>query len=70
MNHNVCVLNQVRNKGTVKDVPLNKFVATAAQTQKANSLRDKLKNGTSRLKGGNSTAGVANDSIDWDNLDN
>ena len=45
---------------------LNKYISTAAQTQKANSLRDKLKAGTSRLKGGNSTAGVANDSIDWD----
>lgn len=49
---------------------LNKYIATAAQTQKANGLRDKLKSGTSKLKGGNSTAGVANDSIDWDNLDN
>jgi hypothetical protein len=48
---------------------LNKFVATAAQTQKANSLRDKLKSGTSKLKGGNSTAGVANDAIDWDAVD-
>ena len=48
---------------------LNKFIATAAQTQKANSLRDKLKNGTSKLKGGNSTAGVANDAIDWDAMD-
>lgn len=49
---------------------LSKYVSTAAQTQKANSLRDKLKAGTSKLKGGNSTAGVANDAIDWDNIGN
>lgn len=49
---------------------LNKYVSAAAQTQKANGLRDKLKSGTSKLKGGNSTAGVANDSIDWDNMEN
>jgi len=49
---------------------LNKYISAAAQTQKVNGLRDKLKNGTSKLKGGNSTNGVANDSIDWDNLDN
>lgn len=49
---------------------LNKYISAAAQTQKVNGLRDKLKNGTSKLKGGNSTNGVANDSIDWDNIDN
>lgn len=49
---------------------LNKYISAAAQTQKANGLRDKLKSGTSKLKGGNSTAGVANDSIDWDNMEN
>lgn len=48
---------------------LSKYISTAAQTQKANGLRDKLKAGTSKLKGGNSTAGVANDSIDWDNVE-
>lgn len=49
---------------------LNKYITAAAQSQKANSLRDKLKAGTSKLKGGNSTAGVANDAIDWDNIGN
>jgi hypothetical protein len=48
---------------------LSKYIATAAKTQTTNSLRDKLKNGTSKLKGGNSTAGVANDAIDWDAMD-
>ena len=49
---------------------LNKYISAAAQTQKANGLRDKLKSGTSKLKGGNATNGVANDSIDWDNMEN
>lgn len=49
---------------------LNKYISAAAQTQKANGLRDKLKSGTSKLKGGNATNGVANDNIDWDNMEN
>lgn len=47
---------------------LNKYITAAAQTQKANSLRDKLKNSSqSKLKGGNSYNSVSNSDIDWDN---
>lgn len=46
---------------------LNKYITTAAATQKAASLKDKLKGGTSKLKGGASGSSVVNSGIDWDN---
>lgn len=49
---------------------LSKYVSTAAQTQKANSLRDKLKAGTAKMKNGSTSGSVANDAIDWDNIGN
>jgi hypothetical protein len=47
---------------------LNKYVAKAAETQKVNSLRDKLKGGTNKLKNGSTSGAVTNSEIDWDDL--
>lgn len=47
---------------------LNKYISNAAQTQKANTLRDKLKAGTNKMKNGATNGAVANDSIDWDDV--
>lgn len=49
----------LKNKGN-----LNKYIQSAAATQKVNSLRDKVNKGT--LKAGASYAGVVNGDIDWE----
>lgn len=47
---------------------LSKYVQTAATTQKANSLRDKLKASQGKMKNGAVSGSVANDGIDWDSM--
>lgn len=45
---------------------LSKYIQTAAATQKANSLRDKLKGGQSKMKNGASYDNVLNSEIDFE----
>jgi hypothetical protein len=46
---------------------LDKYVKTAAATQRATSLKDKVKS-SNKLKGGNTYDRVVNDDIDWDDV--
>jgi hypothetical protein len=45
---------------------LSKYIATAAATSKAASLKDKLKSSNGKLKGGNQVGSVVNSDIDWE----
>jgi hypothetical protein len=47
---------------------LDKYVKTAAATQRATSLKDKVK--SSKMKSGNTYDRVVNDDIDWDSIGN
>lgn len=46
---------------------LDKYIKTAAATQRATSLKDKVKSST-KMKSGNSYDRVVNDDIDWDDI--
>lgn len=46
---------------------LSKYVAKAAETQKVNSLREKLKGSNGKLKNGTAYNSVVNSEIDWEN---
>lgn len=48
---------------------LDKYIKTAAATQRATSLKDKVKSST-KMKSGNSYDRVVNDDIDWDSVGN